>query len=119
MNLNHAHKLYYLHDSKIFVNLRNAKLVDNIDDFYDEIMKLEKNDPIFDSESLFFIDLGVMDDLVVKKPIEISHEELEKIIDETEISDDVDEENIVPNVRIRQSAGRTAYSASSSLLYPG
>lgn len=86
-------KLYYLHDSKIFVNLRNAKLVDNIDDFYDEIMKLEKNDPIFDNESLFFIDLGVMDDLLVKKPIEISHEELEKIIDETEISDDVDEEN--------------------------
>ena len=35
------------------------------------------------------------------------------------ILNDVDEENIVPNVRIRQSAGRTAYSASSSLLYPG
>lgn len=86
-------KLYYFHDPTVHVDFKNAESYDDLDKFYNYISELDKNDPLFDQESIFFVDVGVMDLLSINKPVEIPPDDLKKIVDEIEIPDDIGERN--------------------------
>lgn len=94
---NEDKKIVYIKDSKNESRIKNADNIGTEDspfmDYYEKIMSLDVHDKIFDTETIFMIEVGVKDKEIVRKDVEVDQKDLENIIDKFEIHADISDEN--------------------------